>query len=159
VEPGDGLAAAATEENSVNRNVPDDLKDLVWTDEEAAAATKAAGEGTTTKAPAVPTKAWRRKPGYITLPADWVEALKRATPHPPWGVALYLVQRFIRERDKHGKKLRTLVVSNGNLEAWQIGREAKTRDLQMLEAVGLIEVELRGAGQSPRVTWLVNPEG
>jgi hypothetical protein len=100
-----------------------------------------------------------RKPGFITLPADWVGALKRAAPHPPWGVALYLVQRFIRERDKNGKKLRTLVVSNEDLEAWRIGREAKTRDLQMLEAVGLIELELLGAGQSPRATWLVNPEG
>jgi hypothetical protein len=101
----------------------------------------------------------RRKPGYITLPADWIEALKRVMPHPPWGVALYLVQRFIRERDKNGNKLRTLVVSNGDLEAWRIGRNAKTRDLQMLEAVGLIKVEMLGSGQSPRVTWLAHPEG
>ena len=142
----------------MSRNVPDDMKDLVWTDEEAAAVTKAAGEGTTTKVGGVPTKMKWRKPGYITLPADWVGALKQVTPHPPWGVALYLVQKFVRSRE-NGKRVKTITVSSNALADWQIGPDAKVRDLRRIEAAGLIKIEPLKPGQLPRVTWLVNPEG
>jgi hypothetical protein len=100
----------------------------------------------------------RRKPGYITLPADWIEALKRATPHPPWGVALYLVQKFIRSRE-NGKRVQTIAVSSNALEGWRIGPYAKVRDLRSIEAAGLIKIEPLKSGQLPRVTWLVDPEG
>jgi hypothetical protein len=101
----------------------------------------------------------RRKPGFIILPADWIEALKQVAPHPPWGVALYLVQKFIRSRDGNGKRVRTIVASNKTLKDWRIGADAKVRDLRIIETVGLIKIEPLKPGQSPRVTWLVDPEG
>jgi len=140
----------------MSRNVPDDIKDLVLTDEEAAAVTKAASESPS------PNKAKQRlarhKPGFIILPADWIEALKQVAPHPPWGVALYLVQKFVRSRE-NGKRVRTVAVSSNALEDWQIGPDAKVRDLRRIEAAGLIKIEQLKPGQLPRVTWLVDPEG
>jgi hypothetical protein len=111
-----------------------------------------------TNAPEASKKAHRRKPGFITLTADWIEALQKVTPHPPWGVALYLVQKFVRSRE-NGKRVQTITVSSNALEAWQIGPYAKVRDLRIIEAVGLIKIEPLKPGQLPRVTWLVDPEG
>jgi hypothetical protein len=100
----------------------------------------------------------QRKPGFIILPADWVGALKQITPHPLWGVALYLVQKFVRSRE-NGKRVRTITVSNSALENWGIGSYAKVRDLRIIEAAGLIKIEPLKPGQSPRVTWLSDPQG
>jgi hypothetical protein len=138
----------------MSRGIPDDMKDLVWTEDERAAHMKAAS----TKPAPVPTKAKRRKPGFVTLPTDWIEALKQAKPHPPWGVALFLVQKFVRSRE-NGKRVRTVAVSSSALGAWRIGPYAKVRDLRIIEAVGLIRIEPLKPGQLPRVTWLVDPEG
>jgi hypothetical protein len=108
----------------------------------------------------------KRKPGRITLSADWLKALKKALPHPPWGVALYLAEKFrwnnyITDKNRLAdpSSRRLILVANGDLKAWGVGRKAKNRDLQLMAALGLIKIEPSKLGSAPRVTWLVDPDG
>src|SRR5262249_8923842 len=94
----------------------------------------------------------KRKPGYVIVAADWVEAVSQIRPHPPTTVALFLLRAFRRQAS------RQIVVANGALEAWGIGPEAKLHDLREIEAAGLIEIELQ-PGKAPRVAWLKDPDG
>jgi hypothetical protein len=94
----------------------------------------------------------KRKRGFILITAEWADAISRIRPHPPWGVALFLIRAFRCQAS------REVVVANGALEAWGIGPEAKLHDLREIEAAGLIEIKLY-PGCAPRVSWLVDPAG
>ena len=94
----------------------------------------------------------KRKPGFRLMSADWVDTISQIRPHPPWGVAIFLVRAFRRQASRQVR------VMNGTIEAWGIGPEAKLHDLREIEAVGLIEIELR-PGYAPLVSWLVDPAG
>jgi hypothetical protein len=106
-----------------------------------------------------------RKPGFITLALDWITALKGISPHPPWGVALYLTEQFRRNEYLRADRLanpqdrREIKVGNDALNSWRLGREAKARDLRSIEAAGLIKIKPQQPGQSPRVVWQVDPGG
>jgi hypothetical protein len=94
----------------------------------------------------------KRKPGFLFMSADWVDTISQIRPHPPWGVAIFLIRAFRRQA------ARQVVVRNVALKAWGIGPEAKLHDLREIEAAGLIEIKLY-PGYAPLVSWLVDPDG
>jgi hypothetical protein len=104
-----------------------------------------------------------RKPGFIMMSMNWMETIQEIRPHPPWGLALYLVQQFQRNRYLRTHYLanprdrREIKVGNDALDGWGIGRSAKMRDLRSIEAVGLIQIISQRPGASPRVIWLMHP--
>jgi hypothetical protein len=97
-----------------------------------------------------------RRPGFVIIPAAWLEALHTARPRPGaavWVVAVRLLERFSIE------KARTIRLSNNILMARGVWRDAKYDALDQLAAMGLISLEHGGVGCATRVTWLVDPNG
>jgi hypothetical protein len=114
---------------------------------------RAAGEENIQPVRKSPTRK-KRKPGFVIMSADWLDALYR-TPYvtgPTWAVAHRLTELFQLQ------KSRTVILSNGVLESRGVDRQSKRRALRRLVAMGLISVSNLD-GQAPKVTWLVNPLG
>jgi hypothetical protein len=125
----------------VSRNVPDDIKDLVWTDEEAAAATKVASTGTTSRKSRA-----RSKSRFIMFPMVWQYQLVRLKAGCcTYRVALYLLWEAWRSQSNQVK------LANMGLKEWGVGRRGKRLALNQLGRAGLISTE-RQPRKSPVVT-------
>ncbi len=98
------------------------------------------------------TTTYRRKPGYVVIPADWLAALYRNPPvsRAAWVVAVRLIELFQMQRQ------RTVMLSNGVLANRGVGRWRKREALRQLAGRGLISVTNLGT-QAAKVTWRVNP--
>jgi len=91
----------------------------------------------------VPTK--RAKPQFAKVPLHLAGLAANATGEKGWLVWVLLLHRSWRQQT------RTIVLPNGLLRQYGIGRKTKYRALKRLAAVGLIEVECR-ANKNPIVT-------
>jgi hypothetical protein len=124
----------------MSRNVPDDIKDLVWTDEEAAAVAKAASESTTLK------KHHRAKLKFTKLPDEWDYQLVRMEADGcTWRVAVHLLREVWRTGNNRVK------LANVTLKQRNVSRWSKQRALDQLGRAGLISTERRPR-KSPIVT-------
>jgi hypothetical protein len=124
----------------VSRNVPNDIKDLVWTDEEAAA-TKVASTGTTSRKSRA-----RSKSRFIMFPMEWQYQLVRVKAGCcTYRVALYLLWEAWRSQSNQVK------LANMGLKEWGVGRRGKRLALNQLGRAGLISTE-RQPRKSPVVT-------
>jgi hypothetical protein len=124
----------------VKRNVPDDIKDLVWTDEEAAAAMKAASKGSTPKKVQA-----RSKSRFTIFPDEWDYQLARVEANGcTYRVAIDLLREVWRSQSNR-MKLPNVALKQRNVSRW-----SKQRALDQLEEAGLISIE-RHARKSPIV--------
>jgi hypothetical protein len=124
----------------VSRNVPNDIKDLVWIDEEAAA-TKVASTGTTSRKSRA-----RSKSRFIMFPMEWQYQLVRVKAGCcTYRVALYLLWEAWRSQSNQVK------LANMGLKEWGVGRRGKRLALNQLGRAGLISTE-RQPRKSPVVT-------
>jgi hypothetical protein len=124
----------------VSRNVPNDIKDLVWIDEEAAA-TKVASTGTTSRKSRA-----RSKSRFIMFPMEWQYQLMRVKAGCcTYRVALYLLWEAWRSQSNQVK------LANMGLKEWGVGRRGKRLALNQLGRAGLISTE-RQPRKSPVVT-------
>ena len=115
----------------MSRNVPDDIKDLVWTDEEAAAATKAASGSATSRKPRA-----RSKSRFIMFPMVWQYQLVRVKAGCcTYRVALYLLWEAWRSQSNRVK------LPNVGLKELGVGRRGKRHALDQLVEAGLISTE------------------
>jgi hypothetical protein len=109
----------------------------------------------TSAAPPASRPKWKkREDGYVTLSARWADAIDRARTGAAFPVARRLIELYRRN-----KQQRTVTLSDHVLEVRGVDRWRRRDGLKALVAGGLIAVEFRGAGQAPRVTWLVDPFG
>jgi hypothetical protein len=122
----------------MTRNVPDDMKHLVLTEQEVAAAMKAASPG---KKPRV-----RRKAKFIMFPVEWQYQLTRVNADVcAYRLALHLLWEAWRSQSNRVK------LANVALKELGVGRRGKRHALEQLAEAGLISTE-RAARKSPVVT-------
>ena len=122
--------------------IPDDMKDLVLTENEAAALMKAANEGTPT--PKKPRT--RSKFQFTMFPEEWKNQLAKVQAEGGvYRVALYLLRESWRAQSNRVK------AANKALEAQGVSRWQKYHALEQLGKLGLISIE-RSSRKSPVVT-------
>ncbi len=97
--------------------------------------------------PVLSAKQRRRREHFVKVPIEWFEQATRATATPKAFVVVWLLYRAWKMSS------RTVVLSNGQLEAHGINRKTKYRALQELETAGLIKVGRR-RGRGVTVTML-----
>jgi hypothetical protein len=144
VAAGDVVAATegSTEEDGMKRDVPDDIKHLVMTEEELAAAVKGAHESNL----AAEKSQARTKSRFIKFPKEWQYQLGRADADKcAYRVALYLLEEVWRSQSKRVK------LANAGLKELNVGRRGKRHALDQLGKLGLISSE-RQPRKSPVVT-------
>jgi hypothetical protein len=123
----------------MKRNIPDDLKDLVWTDEDAVVVAKAASKGSTPKK-----RWWRSK--FIMFPVEWQFQLARMKADGcAYRIALYVLWEAWRSQSNRVK------LANVGLKERGVGRWGKRHALEQLGSAGLISIE-RQPRKSPVVT-------
>ena len=121
--------------------IPDDMKDLVLTENEAAALMKAANEGTPT-----PKKPRTRSIKFTMFPEEWKYQLAKVQAEGGvYRVALYLLGESWRAQSNRVK------AANKALEAQGVSRWQKYHALEQLGKLGLISTE-RSSRKSPVVT-------
>jgi hypothetical protein len=136
VAEGDEVVATkgSTEEDGLKRDVPDDMKHLVMTEEELAAAMKSANE--TNSAPKK--SRTRTKSKFTMFPDAWDDQLARVKADGcTYRVALSLLREKWRAGDSRVK------LANVALEARNVSRWSKQHALDQLVEAGLISIERR----------------
>ena len=128
-------------EDRMSHNVPNDMKDLVLTEAEVAAAMKAASEGSTPRKLRT-----RSKSKFIMFPVEWQFQLARVRADGcTYRVALYLLWEAWRSQSNRVK------LTNVGMKEHGVSRWNKHRALKQLVEAGLISVEQR-TRKSPSVT-------
>jgi hypothetical protein len=124
----------------MSRKVPDDMKDLVLTEAEVAAAIKAARGGSTPRKLRT-----RSKSKFIIFPVEWQFQLARVKADGcTYRVALYLLWEAWRSQSNRVK------LANVGMEEHGVSRWNKHRALKQLVEAGLISIE-----QQPRKSPIV----
>jgi hypothetical protein len=125
----------------IRRDIPDDMKQFVLTEEELAATLKAASEGGST-----PKKSRARtKSKFIMFPVEWRYQLARVKADGcAYQVALHLLWEAWRSQSNRVK------LPNGGLKEFGVGRWGKRHALDQLVEAGLISTE-RQPRKSPVV--------
>jgi hypothetical protein len=126
----------------MKRDVPDNMKHLVWSDEEVAAIMKTASESDS----ASKKSRARTRSRFIMFPVEWRCQLKRVDADKcTYRVALHLLEESWRSQSKRVK------LANVGLKELGVGRRGKRHALDQLGKAGLISAE-RQPRRSPIVT-------
>jgi hypothetical protein len=124
----------------MSRNVPDDIKDLVWTDEEVAAGTKAAAKSTTPRKARAKSRRELFEAGWVKFPRHCAKTLSRAKSKNT--IILYHELLFAA--------FDGLLKGKDEIElsavAPKMPRNTRLRGAKELADIGLIEIKQEGKG-------------